>query len=262
MKEWKIFAAFAVIFVVAYMLPLSNVKVTGAILEAFKMKDEEEHDREMAEAKGGSKTAEGETLASPSAPDDAPPQAESPKTVRSIDRKDLQLLTTMIAELSRQSSNSELTLMILRFASEIMSRAMVFLVRRDEIVGLGQFGFKMSEGDDQEQIRAVRIPLDEPSVLKNVVESKTTFKGPLEENKWHRYLVEQMGNEWPDETFVAPVVCEGQCIALLYADNIPSKIGIGETEGLEAFIKVAEIAFSKALLERKLRDNKPSGQIA
>lgn len=37
MKEWKIFAAFAVIFLVAYFLPLSNVQVSGAILEAFKM---------------------------------------------------------------------------------------------------------------------------------------------------------------------------------------------------------------------------------
>lgn len=37
MREWKIFSAFAVIFLVAYFLPLSDVKVAGAILEAFKM---------------------------------------------------------------------------------------------------------------------------------------------------------------------------------------------------------------------------------
>ncbi len=37
MREWKIFAAFAGIFGVAYVLPLSSPKVTAAILEAFKM---------------------------------------------------------------------------------------------------------------------------------------------------------------------------------------------------------------------------------
>ena len=37
MKQWKIFAAFAIIFVVAYGLPLSNPKVVAAIVEAFKM---------------------------------------------------------------------------------------------------------------------------------------------------------------------------------------------------------------------------------
>jgi hypothetical protein len=36
-REWKIFAAFAIIFLVAYFLPLSDVKVSAAILEAFKM---------------------------------------------------------------------------------------------------------------------------------------------------------------------------------------------------------------------------------
>ncbi|HVP13162.1 MAG TPA: permease [Phycisphaerae bacterium] len=37
MKQWKIFAIFAAIFLIAYYLPLSNPKVTTAILEAFKL---------------------------------------------------------------------------------------------------------------------------------------------------------------------------------------------------------------------------------
>ena len=37
MKQWKIFAAFVVIFFVAYYLPLSDGKVSGAVIEAFKM---------------------------------------------------------------------------------------------------------------------------------------------------------------------------------------------------------------------------------
>ncbi len=37
MKQWKIFAAFAAIFLAAYFLPLSNPKITAAILEAFKL---------------------------------------------------------------------------------------------------------------------------------------------------------------------------------------------------------------------------------
>ncbi|MFH1418444.1 MAG: permease [Planctomycetota bacterium] len=37
MREWKIFAAFVAVFLAAYLLPLSNAKVTVAILDAFKM---------------------------------------------------------------------------------------------------------------------------------------------------------------------------------------------------------------------------------
>ncbi len=36
-KQWKIFGAFAAIFIVAYSLPLSNARVQAAILEAFRM---------------------------------------------------------------------------------------------------------------------------------------------------------------------------------------------------------------------------------
>lgn len=37
MKDWKIFSALVIVFIMAYTLPLSNPKVTGAILEAFKL---------------------------------------------------------------------------------------------------------------------------------------------------------------------------------------------------------------------------------
>ena len=37
MQQWKIFIVFVVIFVMAYCLPLSNPKVTNALVEAFKM---------------------------------------------------------------------------------------------------------------------------------------------------------------------------------------------------------------------------------
>ena len=37
MKQWKIAAAFVAIFLVAYFLPLSDAKITSAILEAFKL---------------------------------------------------------------------------------------------------------------------------------------------------------------------------------------------------------------------------------
>ena len=37
MKQWKMLVAFVVIFLTAYLLPLSSLKVTGAIIEAFKM---------------------------------------------------------------------------------------------------------------------------------------------------------------------------------------------------------------------------------
>jgi len=173
-------------------------------------------------------------------------------------RKDLSLLTSMIAELSGPSTSSEITLLVLRFASEIMNRAVILLVRKDDIVGLGQFGVVLPEGSPQERVRSISIPLSDPSVFREVIEKKATYKSQLPQSKWHQYFVEQLGKEWPAEIFVAPLICEGRVIAILYGDNIPNKGKIGDTEGLEAFIKVTGFAFGKALLERKLHDTQSS----
>jgi hypothetical protein len=175
-----------------------------------------------------------------------------------VHRKDLTLLTSMIAELSGPSTSSEITLLVLRFASEIMNRAVILLVRKDDIVGLGQFGLVLPEGSPQERVRSISIPLSDSSVFREVVEKKAIYKSQLPQSKWHQYFVDQLGKEWPAEIFVAPLICEGRVIAILYGDNIPTKEKIGDTEGLEAFIKVTGFAFGKALLERKLHDTQSS----
>ncbi|HEY4485839.1 MAG TPA: hypothetical protein VI702_05935, partial [Nitrospiria bacterium] len=175
------------------------------------------------------------------------------KPVPTKNRKDLSLLATMITELSGPSSNSEITLLVLRFASELMNRAVILLARKEDIVGLGQFGLEFPDETAQELVRAIRIPLAEPSVFHDVCEKKVVYKSPLPQSKWHTYFMEAIGKDWPSEVFLAPLVCEKRVIAVLYADNAPGQDGLPETEGLEAFIKVAGVAFGKALLERRLQ---------
>jgi len=172
----------------------------------------------------------------------------------SASRKDLILLTSMIEELSGPSSSSEITLLVLRFASEVMNRAVVFLVRREDILGLGQFGLLLKDESADEKIRGVQIPLTDPSIFKEVIHKKTTYKGPLAREKWHQYFIEQIGGGWPREVFISPLMSGQQVIALLYGDNLPMQASIQETEGLEAFVKVAGFVFGKAMLERKLQE--------
>jgi hypothetical protein len=171
-------------------------------------------------------------------------------------RKDLSLLTSMIEELSGPSTSSEITLLILRYASELMNRAVVFLVRKDDIIGLGQFGVVLKEGGEDEKVRGIHIPLDGQSVFKNVVQKKTSFKGQMEQGQWNSYLLDQLGGGKPIESFAAPLMSDGKVIAILYGDNLPKQEPIMETEGLEAFIRVAGFAFGKALLERRLSESK------
>jgi hypothetical protein len=168
----------------------------------------------------------------------------------------------MIEEISGPSSSSEIILMILRFASEIVNRAVIFLVRdqEQEVVGLGQFGLIIKNGSADQLIRSVRIPLDEPSCFSAGVAEGQTFRGTLEKNKWNEFLIQQLGGDWPLEVLIVPLRSDGKVIAILYGDNAPQQRKIENTEGLEAFMRVAGFAFGKAVLERKLQATRNKAQ--
>lgn len=247
----------------------SGINTEFLLLEGARLKDEEEREKGKAkvtvENKGAvEKELPGITIAEKEEEEKGIKPKEEVRALfpqsqpLSQERKDLALLTSMIAEISGPSTSSEITLLILRFASELMNRAVLFLVRKEDIVGLGQFGIVFKEGSADRKIRDVMIPLRDQSVLRDVIEKKTTFKGPLPPGKWNDFLVEQLGGERPVEVFISPLISDGRVIGLLYGDNIPRQDKIADTEGLEAFIKVSGVAFGKVLLERRLQETRTS----
>ena len=164
----------------------------------------------------------------------------------------LSLLKSMIFELQNPRSSSEITLMILRFASEIMNRAVLFIVKRDTIEGLGQFGVVLKNGDPNRRIKGMRISTAEESIFKEAIFRKMTIKKSLEHIPAHEYLVNELGGRWPSESFLVPLLVSGRVAALLYGDNAPEEKPIGDTESLEIFLAQAGIAMERTLLEKRL----------
>ena len=164
----------------------------------------------------------------------------------------LSLLKSMIFELQNPHSSSEITLLILRFASEIMNRAVLFIVKKNTIEGLGQFGVVLKQGDSNHRIKGIKIQLEEESIFKDIIMKKMNIKKRLEKTPVHEYLVRELGEKWPYETFLAPLLVRGRIAALLYGDNVPEEKPIGDTESLEIFLAQAGIAMERALLEKEL----------
>jgi hypothetical protein len=202
--------------------------------------------------------------------EEAPPEAPPPKPLSFQDeiqkeaaiekmapeegngiRKDLQILNAMIDELSSPSSGGEIILLILRFAGEIFNRTVIFLIKKEEILGWGQCGIVLPGKSSDQEVRRIKIPLSEDSVFKGCLNQKRSLKGKLETNKWNSEMITLLGGEWPGEVLVAPIVSEGRVIAFLYGDNLPLHQPIGATEGLETFIKVAGFAFGKVSPAKK-----------
>ncbi len=168
------------------------------------------------------------------------------------ERKDISSLKSLTQELRFPNSTSEITLLILRFASDMFQRGILFMVGDTEIIGLGQFGLNI-EGPD-EKIREITLPYEESNVLKNIIREKRPYKGILEKDKITECLINEIGSGWPNEIVLFPMIAEGRVVALLYCDNIMTGEKIGETEGLEIFIDQAGLALEKSLLQRRLQE--------
>ncbi len=167
----------------------------------------------------------------------------------------LWLLKSMLYELQDPHTNSEITLLLLRFASELMNRAVLLMKKKDHLSGLGQFGVSIKDKDANRVVRAIKIPLDEPSIFKETLKQKIAIKKSLIDNHWNNYFIKEIGGEWPKEAFVAPIIVNRKVAAILYGDNLPEKRNIGSTETLEIFLYQAGMAMERALLERRLTDS-------
>jgi hypothetical protein len=169
------------------------------------------------------------------------------------ERKDISALRSLTQELRFPSSSSEITLLILRFASDIFQRGVLFMVGKNEIVGLGQFGLDIERAD--EKVRETTLALDGSPFLRRVIfDQMMPFKGPFEKDEVTSRMIDLLGGIWPAEAALFPIIAEGKTVALLYCDNAADSGGIGETEGLDIFINHAGLALEKSLLQRRLKE--------
>ncbi|MEW6052222.1 MAG: DUF4388 domain-containing protein [Nitrospirota bacterium] len=174
------------------------------------------------------------------------------------ERKDISSLKSLTQELRFPNSTSEITLLILRFASDIFQRGVLFMVGDTEIVGLGQFGLTIERPD--EKIRGITLHYSESVTLKKIISEKRPYRGILEKDPITEFFINEIGGGWPDEAVMFPLIAEGRVVALLYCDNIMSGETIGETEGLEIFIDQAGMALEKSLLQRRLQEMEKKSQ--
>ncbi len=168
------------------------------------------------------------------------------------ERKDISSLKALTQELRFPNSTSEITLLILRFASEIFQRGILFMVGDTEIVGLGQFGLEIESPD--EKIREIMLSYEESDFLKKIISEKRPYKGTIEKDKITEKLMHEIGEKWPEEIAIFPLIAESKVVALLYCDNLTTGEKIGETEGLEIFIDQAGLALEKSLLQRRIME--------
>ena len=168
------------------------------------------------------------------------------------ERKDILALKALTQELRFPNSASEITLLVLRFASDIFQRGVLFMAGKNQVIGLGQFGIEVDRAD--EKIRSIVLSLEVSAFLRKIITEQMACKGALEKDDVTRYFIDEIGGLWPPEAAFFPIIAEGKVAAVLYCDNAISQDPLGVTEGLEIFISHAGLALEKSLLQRRLQE--------
>lgn len=123
----------------------------------------------------------------------------------------------------------------------------LFLVRGETALGW-RCTAKAREVGGFEQLE---IPLDEPSVLKTVAESRGCHLGPLPRTPFNSMLLQEMGGRVPETALLVPLLMMGRVVAILYVDapGIDLAPLLPELQRLTA---KAAMAFEILVLENKI----------
>ncbi|HXY54856.1 MAG TPA: DUF4388 domain-containing protein [Nitrospirota bacterium] len=171
-----------------------------------------------------------------------------------VPRREITVLKSMFDELRFPTATAEVTLLILRYASEVVNRAILFMVKKDEVRGLGQFGIDLKNMSADQVVRNIKIPLNQPSLFLTVIENRRSFLGQLASNESNNYLVNELGGVKPDMVLAIPLIVDGKIALVVYGDNLPNQKPIKGVDTLEIFMNQAGMALEKALLEKRLAD--------
>ena len=166
-------------------------------------------------------------------------------------------LYSFLAELRSHSFEAEVSLLIMRYASEVVSRGVLLVVKEAEICGLGQFGIDVDGLDHRnadERVREITIPLGGKSLFDNVVRRGEPFIGRITESYWHTEMLSHIGGNGRDLIgFALPIMCNDKPIFILYGDNYPDMRELVGIDALVTLVNQASIVLEKIVLERVVR---------
>jgi CheY-like chemotaxis protein len=166
--------------------------------------------------------------------------------------RDVATLQTQLEHLRRPQDAMQVTMLVMNVARDVFERGILFLVKDEQLRGLGGFG-ACDHDEISLVVRDIVIPLEEPSVFRETVLEARTFSGPLPDDEWTRKVMSRIGVFSSKAIALVPLLTHRETIAVLFGDNPDSGAEFPRLDSLEVFINQAGVALENAFLQRKLQ---------
>jgi hypothetical protein len=139
---------------------------------------------------------------------------------------------------------------VLGFCAPLFRRRMMAVVRGDTVMGWRGEG----DGVDPEMVRAISIPLAEPSVFVGLIQGAEFWLGPLPEMPHNMDIVAGLGGLAPKECLILPVRVRSKTVCFLYCDNVDDGVAGLPMADLRRLAAKASLAFQVYLMKSKIRN--------
>lgn len=180
---------------------------------------------------------------------------ESPEQRASVAEGELRTvsLRDLITEMRSPVLRAEACLSLLRFASQVLNRAVLLAVRGNEARAVGYFGVSRHGSGPQLPAAELRCSLAELPLLADVVQRRETCRGRIPPTSAHADLLHQAGAAQAQEVVAIPMAVGGVVAMILYGDNGPGGAPIGSVGNLELAMAEAALAMEREALEARTR---------
>jgi len=138
---------------------------------------------------------------------------------------------------------------VLGFCAPLFHRRLMLVVRKGTVMGWRGEG----NGVDQERIRAISIPLSEPSVFVGLTQGTEFWLGPLPKMQRNMELAAGIGGVPPKDCFILPITVREKTVCFVYLDNGEEGVGGLPMADLRRLAAKAGLAFQVYIMKSKIR---------
>ena len=138
---------------------------------------------------------------------------------------------------------------VLGFSAPLFKRRMMLVMRKGTIMGWRGEGL----GVEEQAVRAISLPADEPSVFSGLLQGVDFWLGPLPTMPHNTELVLALGGAPPKDCYILPVKVRDRVVCFLYGDNMGDGVGGLPLAELKRLAGKAGLAFQIYLIKGKIR---------
>lgn len=148
--------------------------------------------------------------------------------------------------------SATVALNLMHIISESVERAVLFLVKRDELTALGAFGLGADGRPLAELTRGLKIDLDDDNALTWTLEQGEARSMPFEDAALPQEFIDLVRRPKNGQVVVFPVLGAQRVISIIYTDNGDRDDRIEDIEILELATAQVGMAFENELLRRQI----------